>query len=160
MSKLDDGIRSGRRLIQLGVVLFLFGLLVGLAASNFGGKISLFAAPRAALSVHLIALTQGTFLAVIGLVWEKLDLKATVSRIAYWLLVYGFVAALIANLLAAIWGAGGAMLPNAVGHAQGTAYQEGIIAIGLRTAAVSQIGALLIIIWGLRRFANVESMRR
>ena len=45
-------------------------------------------------------------------------------------------------------------MPMAAGQARGSALQEGIIAVGLRTAAASQIIALLLISWGLR--AGVE----
>ena len=147
---------QGRRLVQLGMLLFFFGLLIGLAASNFGGAIHIFALPRAGLSAHLIALMQGTFLVVMGLLWPKLDLTRAASRIAFWLIIYGFLAAWIANVLAGVWGAGGAMLPNAAGQAHGSTLQEGNIAIGLRTGAVSQIAALLLILWGLRGFAGKE----
>ncbi|MEK6371689.1 MAG: hydrogenase [Acidobacteriota bacterium] len=154
MSDADWSVRQGRRLVQLGVLLFFCGLLIGLASSNFGGAVHVFAVPRAALSAHLIALMQGTFLGVVGLLWPRLDLNRAASRIAFWLIIYGFLAACLANLLAGVWGAGGSMLPNAAGQAHGSTLQEGIIAIGLRTGAVSQIAALLLILRGLRRFAD------
>lgn len=153
MNNSDWLFHQGRRLVQLGVLLFFFGLLVGLAASNFGGAVTLFAVPRLGLSAHLIALMQGSFLVILGLLWPKLNLNRAVSRIAFWLVVYGFLAGWLANVLAGVWGAGSAMLPNAAGQAHGSTLQEGIIAIGLRTAAVSQIAALLLVLWGLREFA-------
>ncbi len=159
MSNSDRSVLQGRRLVQLGVLLFFFGLLAGLAASNFGGAVHIFALPRAGLSAHLIALMQGTFLGVLGLLWPKLDLNRAGSRVAFWLIIYGFFGAWIANMLAGLWGAGGSMLPNAAGQAHGSTLQEGIIAIGLRTGAVSQIAALLLILWGLRGFAGKETER-
>ena len=157
MSTSDRSLRQGHRLIQLGMVMFLFSLLVGLAVSRFGRGVAIFAVPRLGLAAHLIGLMQGTFLVVAGSLWPKLKLSRATSRIAIWLLVYGFFAAWIVNLLAGVWGAGGAMLPNAAGQAQGTALQEGAIAIGLRTAAVSQIAALIMILWGLRGFSEADS---
>ena len=159
MNTSDWSLRQGRCLVQLGMLLFLLGLLLGLAASNFGGSVAIFAVPRAGLSAHLIALMQGTFLVVTGLLWPKLRLTRAASRIAFWLIIYGFFAALIANVMAGVWGAGGSMLPNAVGQAHGSTFQEGIIAIGLRTAALSQITALVLIVWGLRAF-SAESDKR
>ena len=53
-------------------------------------------------------------------------------------------------MLAAVWGAGSSMLPIAAGPARGSALQEGIIAVGLRTAAVSLIAAATLVLWGLR----------
>lgn len=153
MNNSDWLLHQGHRLVQLGVLLFFCGLLVGLGASNFGGAVTLFAIPRLGLSAHLIALMQGSFLVVLGLLWPRLDLNRTVTRIAFWLVVYGFLAGWLANLLAGMWGAGSAMLPNAGGQAHGSMLQEAIIATGLRSAAVSQIAALLLILWGLRGFS-------
>ena len=42
------------------------------------------------------------------------------------------------------------MLPLAAGQAHGTALQEGMIAIALRSAAAALIAVALLILWGLR----------
>ena len=68
--------------------------------------------------------------------------------------VYGCFAAWTANLLAAIWGAGNSLLPIAAGFAHGSVIQEGIIAMALRSAAVSLIALSLLILWGLRAFPS------
>lgn len=136
-------IRQGHRLIQVGVSLFLIALLTGLVVH----KMPL---PRLALSAHLLGVMQGTFLAVVGLLWPRLKLGRMSSKITFLLVVYGCLAAWFANLLGAIWAAGGSMVPFAAGDARGTALQEGIITVGLRTAAVSLILALLLLLWGLR----------
>ncbi|MBI3246107.1 MAG: hydrogenase [Deltaproteobacteria bacterium] len=143
MDTSDWPARQGHHLLQVGILLFLFALLVGLVIPKF-------AVPRLGLSVHLLGIMQGTFLAVLGLLWPKLKLTQVMSRVGFWLVVYGFFAAWTANVLAGVWGAGNSMLPLAAGQAQGSALQEGIIAIGLRTAAVSQITALILVLWGLR----------
>jgi hypothetical protein len=48
---------------------------------------------------------QGLFLAVTGLLWPRLKLAPAVMRLAFWLAVYGCLAPLTANLLAAMWAA-------------------------------------------------------
>lgn len=63
---------------------------------------------------------------------------------------YGCLAAWTANLSAAVWGAGNSMLPIAAGPAHGSLVQERIIAIALRSAAVSLIVAAVLVLWGLR----------
>jgi len=100
---------------------------------------------------------QGIFLMMIGLLWPKLKLPRAMSRIGFWAAVYGCFAAWAANLFAGISGAGNTMLPMAAGQAHGSALQETIIAIGLRTAAVSLIAVSLLILWGLRGFAVDQS---
>jgi hydroxylaminobenzene mutase len=125
------------------MLVFLIALLVGLAVPQF-------AVPRLGLSAHLIGIMQGLFLMVSGLLWPKLQLTRAMARAAFWLAVYGCFAAWTANVLAGVWGAGNSMLPIAAGAARGSTLQEGIIAIGLRTAAVSLISAAMLILWGLR----------
>jgi len=147
MDTSDRASRQGHHLLQGGILLFLFALLVGLVIPKF-------AVPRLGLSVHLLGIMQGTFLAVLGLLWSKLKFTRRISWVGFWLVLYGFFAAWIANVLAGVWGAGSSMLPMAAGQAQGSSLQEEIITIGLRTAAGSQITALLLILWGLRGFSE------
>jgi hydroxylaminobenzene mutase len=150
MDTSDQASRQGRHLLQGGILLFLFALLVGLLIPKF-------AVPRLGLSVHLLGIMQGTFLAVLGLLWPKLKLTYRMSWVGFWLILYGFLAAWIANVLAGVWGAGSSLLPMVAGQAQGSPLQEGIIMIGLRTAAMSQITALLVVLWGLRGFMEESS---
>jgi len=137
---------QGQRLLQAGILLFLFALLVGLAVPRF-------TVPRLGLSTHLLGIMQGIFLMVTGVLWPKLRLTPALFRVGSWLAVYGCFAAWTANLLAGVWGAGNPMLPLAAGQARGSALQEIIIATGLRTAAVSLIAVAILILWGLRSFA-------
>ena len=139
----DSRAREGQRLLRVGILLFLFALLVGLAVPRF-------AVPRLGLSTHLLGLMQGTFLLVAGSLWPKLTLTRAVSRAGSYLAVYGCIAAWTANLLGALWGAGNSMLPIAAGQARGSVVQERIIAAGLVTAAVSLIAMAMIMLWGLR----------
>ena len=129
------------------MLVFLIALLVGLAVPHF-------AVPRLGLSAHLIGIMQGLFLMVSGLLWPKLQLTRTMARSAFWLAVYGCFAAWTANVLAAVWGAGNATLTIAAGAARGSTLQEGIIAIVLRTAAVSLIAAAIMMLWGLRTYVD------
>jgi hydroxylaminobenzene mutase len=139
----------GHLLIQLGVSLFLIGLLIGLA-------VPFFAVPRLALSVHLLGLMQGLFLSVVGILWPRLKLTRATEAAAFWLLVYGCIAAWTSNLLGAIWGAGNSIVPIAAGAARGSEIQEMIIVIGLRSGGLALIAGTALLLWGLRG-ANPES---
>ena len=135
--------RDGHRLLQVGILLFLLALLVGLAVPRF-------AVPRLALSTHLLGIMQGTFLMVSGLLWPRLRLTRPLSRLGCGLAIYGCFAAWTANLCGAVWGAGSSMMPIAAGQARGSAIQEGAIRVGLMTGAASLIIAAILILWGLR----------
>jgi hydroxylaminobenzene mutase len=150
MDTSNGSLRQGHHLLQAGILLFLFALLVGLAVPKF-------AVPRLGLSAHLLGIMQGIFLMVTGLLWPKLKLTRAMSRVGFWLAVYGCFAAWTANVLAGVWGAGNSMLPMAAGQARGSALQETIIATGLRTAAVSLIAVAILILWGLRACAEEKS---
>jgi hydroxylaminobenzene mutase len=152
MSTSNWSLREGHRLLQVGMLLFLLALLVGLAVPRF-------AVPRLGLSAHLLGIMQGIFLMVIGVLWPRLRLTRAVSRLGCYLALYGCVAAWTANVLAGIWGAGNSMLPMAAGQARGNALQEGMIATGLITAALSLISAAIVILWGLRAFAGEQSVK-
>jgi len=146
----DESLRQGHRLLQAGMLLFLFALLVGLAVPRF-------AVPRLGLSAHLLGIMQGLFLMLTGVLWPQLRLTRATLRVGVWLAVYGCFAAWTANVLAGVWGAGNPMLPLAAGQARGSAFQEALIATGLRTAAVSLIAVAILILWGLRTFAAEKS---
>jgi len=136
--------RESQRLLQVGISLFLVAVLLGFAVSSL-------AVPRLALSAHLVGLLQGIFLVVLGLVWPRLSLTQAQRRLAFLLVTYQAVAAPLSNLLAAAWGAGNSVVPMAAGAAHGSAMQEMVINIGLRSAGAAVIVSLLLILWGLRR---------
>jgi len=130
-------------MLQLGVLLFLLGLLVG-------SVVPALAVPRLGLSAHLLGVTEGTFLIVIGLLWPRLNLGPRTSRVGFWLAVYGCFAVWAPAVLGGVWGAGNVMMPIAAGQARGTAVQEGIIMAGLVTGAVAMVAVCVLILWGLR----------
>lgn len=137
--------RQSAVLVRAGLVLFLCALLVGIAVPFFG-------VPRLGLSAHLLGLLQGIFLVLVGAIWQRLHLGRAAWP-AVGLLIYGCLAAFVANLLAGAWRAGAPLLPMAAGGAHGTAAQEAIIAVALRSSAVALISSLLLLIWGTRGFS-------
>jgi hydroxylaminobenzene mutase len=106
-------IQYSHRLIQLGFLLFLVGLLTGFV-------VPVLANPRMGLSSHLEGVLNGIFLIVLGLVWSRLDLGEVMKATTFWLSMYGTFANWAATLLAAIWGAGLSSMPIAAGIHQGT----------------------------------------
>jgi len=132
-----------RRLLRLGALLLLMGLLIGLA-------IPALAVPRLGVSAHLNAVVGAVFLFALGLLWPQLRLGARGSIVAFWLAPYSFFTASLTPLLGGIWGAGGAMLPIAGGTARGSAFQEGVIAVGLVSAGAAILVVCVLLLVGLR----------
>jgi hydroxylaminobenzene mutase len=147
--------RQGHRLLQIGIVLLLFSSLEGFA-------IPYFASPRLGLSAHTLSALQGVLLLALGLVWLRaLNLNATTSRIAFWLLVYSTFAILAAYVMAALWGAGNGTMPLAAGTAHGSAFQENAIKLVAYSSAPTGLISFALILWGLRanasRSAEIET---
>lgn len=134
--------RIAHRLLQLGVLLFLIGLLVGLAVPAFAN-------PRMGLASHMEGVMNGLFLVALGLVWPRLSLTAALQSVTFWLACYGTFANLVATFLAAAWGVG-AMMPIAGGR-PGAAVQEAVVSGLLVTLALADIAVCLLVLAGLRQ---------
>lgn len=135
--------RQGQRLLQVGIALFLFTSLEGFA-------IPYLAAPRLGLSVHTLSALQGVLLLALGLVWPRLNLGATTSRIAFWLLIYSAFAILAAYVMASAWGAGNETMRLAAGAAHGSSFQEAVIKGAAYSSAPTGLTSFALILWGLR----------
>lgn len=135
--------RQGHRMLQIGVALFAFSALEGFAIPSLP-------VPRLGLSVHTLSALQGVMLLGLGLLWPRLNLGATTSRIAFWTYIYSSFATLVPYAMAAVWGAGNSTMPLAAGAAHGSAFQEAIIKVVLYSAAPTFLVSVALIIWGLR----------
>jgi len=133
-----------RRFLQLGITLFLLGLLTGFlmpVAAN----------PRMLLSSHLEGVLNGLFLLLLGAVWHRFRLGPGTQRTLLWLAAYGTFANWATTLLAALWGAGASMMPLAGADHSGTSAQELLIAVGLVSLSLVMLSICPILLWGLRR---------
>lgn len=144
--------RAGRRLLQLGVTLFLLGLLTGFA-------IPLMSNPRMGLSSHLEGVLNGMFLVILGLLWDRLRLGTFARTTAVLLAIYGTFANWGATLLAAVWGAGETM-PIAGAGQRGTPLQEVLIAVALWSLSLCMVTVCGIVLFGLREEARETARRR
>jgi hydroxylaminobenzene mutase len=144
--------RQGHRLLQLGIVLVLYSSLGGFVIPYLGSQ-------RIGLSVHTLSASQGILLLTLGLLWPRLQLAVTTSRLAFWCLIYSTLAILMAYTIAAIWGVGldtirlMGELPH--GLSRGTAGQETFIAVLAYSSAPTGLAAFSLILWGLRSISRV-----
>lgn len=146
MNLVDLRARHGHRLLQLGMVLILYSSLDGFA-------IPLLRSQRIGLSVHTLSALQGVFLLAQGLLWPRLKLGATSSRIAFWCSIYATLAILAAYTMAAVWGVGNETirlmgeLPH--GLTRGTPFHESFIKVLAYSSAPTGLTAFGFILWGL-----------
>ncbi|MFZ5948273.1 MAG: hydrogenase [Stygiobacter sp.] len=129
-------------LMFLGVLLFLFGLIIGLF-------VPMMANPRMGLTAHLEGVMNGMFLVILGLIWNKLFINDKWLSITFWLTLYGSFANFSAVIIAAITGAG-KLMPIAGGK-EGTTFIEGLISFLLITLSLAMIFICIVVLLGLYR---------
>ncbi len=100
--------------------------------------------------MHTLGALQGVLLLALGAMWPRLNLGATTSRIAFWLLLYSTFAILAAYVMAAAVGAGNQTMPLAAGAAQGSTFQEAVIKGMAYSSAPTGLISFALILWGLR----------
>jgi hydroxylaminobenzene mutase len=135
--------RQGRRLLQLGMALFLF--------TSFEGFVfPALAVPNLGRSIHTLSAFSGVSFLAVGLMWPMLKFGTTTAKIAFWFLVYSAFATIAGFILAALWGAGGSIMPIAAEGARGSDFQEAVIQAVMYPAAPTGIVAFALILWGVR----------
>lgn len=137
---------KGRALLWHGVLLFLLGLLTGLATGAMTN-------PRMGLSAHLEGVMNGLFLMVLGLLWGRLRLPARWLTALFWLALYGTYVNWASTLAAAIFGTG-RMTPIAGAGYVAEAWQENLVSAGLYTLSVAMLAVCVIALVGLRPGAD------
>ena len=93
---------DAQQLLIAGTLLFLLGLLTGLALPLMRNK-------RMGLSAHLVGVQHGIVLWIVGLIQPRLPPGSGLDAWMGWTLVAGLYGLWLAMLLAAIWGAGRAL---------------------------------------------------
>ena len=138
----------GDWLIFLGILLFLFGLLIAFF-------IPLMVNSRMGLSAHLEGTMNGMFLVILGLIWSKILLKEKWLTTAFWLTIYGSFANFVAVAIAALTGAG-KMMPIAGGK-EGTPVIEGLISFLLISLSLAMVAVCSIVLTGLYKHIKHSS---
>lgn len=131
-------------LFTLGLVLFLLGLLTGLA-------IPILKNPRMGVSSHMVGMTNGPFLIIAGLLWPYLDLSHTWEVVTIVLLTYSGYANWLATQLGAFWGAGHNFAPGATGEHRSSPVKEKVVDLLLVTLAPVIIAATVLLLVGVLR---------
>jgi hydroxylaminobenzene mutase len=138
-----DAEATSRRLVSLGILLFLASLLEGLV-------IPVVTNPRMGLSAHTGGVMAGTFLAVVGLVWGRLRLSNVQGMAAASLAVYGCYGSTAGLVWAAVFGTSRSTPIAGAGYA-GSPWQETVANVILSSSAVAMVACCALLLWGLRR---------
>ena len=133
---------GNRQLMQLGMFLFLLGLLTGLAEETFTNV-------RMGLSAHLEGLMNGIFLVALGAIWNEVRLPSPAKAAAYWTALYGTYMNWLTTTLAAVFGTAVHTPIAAAGHS-GQIWQENLVNFGFLSVSASMIATSVLVLWGLR----------
>ena len=137
-----------RRLLVHGLVVFLLGLIVGLAIL---GPPGLFKSPRLALSSHLVGVAGGMFVIITGLMIDRPRFSPRERLVTYWLAVYGAYGNWGGSLLGAIFGTQTmTTIASAGAVASARAWQETLVGLILTTSGGATMAAGAMLLWGLR----------
>lgn len=131
-------------LLVLGLVLFLLGLLTGLAVPVLKN-------PRMGVASHMQGMTNGPFLLIVGVMWPHVDLPHALKIVTVVLVVYGAYANWLATQLGALWGAGHKFAPGATGEHRAGAGQERVVELLLVTLAPAMVLATGLLIVAVLR---------
>jgi len=134
---------QSHKLIYLGVILFLLGLIVGLI-------VPILANPRMGVSSHIEGVLNGMLLMILGLLWNRLFLSDKWLKITFWLAIYGSFMNWLGILIAAVFN-GGKMLGIMANGQEGSQIIEGIIGFSLVSLSLAMLLVSVIILFGLRK---------
>lgn len=135
-----------RGLMRHGMLLFIFGLLIGFVVPQFTN-------PRMGLTAHLEGVMNGTFLIALGAAWGEVHLATRTKVIAYWTALYGTYANWAATTLAAIFGTG-TLSPQTAPGRVALPWQETLVTVMLMSCGVAILTACVLSFWGLRAKAK------
>ena len=139
----------GRRLLWHGMLLFVLGLLAGLAGPHLRN-------PRMGLAAHLGGVTNGIFLLVLGLVWSRVVLSARQLGVAHGLMLFGTYGNWVVTLGAAVLGTS-SMTPLAGAGHGGTPWQERFATVGFVAVGTAMLVASGLVLLGLSRRRELRS---
>ena len=132
---------SNRHLMWHGMLLFLLGLITGLAEQQFANV-------RMGLSAHLEGLLNGIFLIALGAIWSEVRLLPWAKATAYGAVLYATYGNWLVTTLAAVFGTAADTPIASAGHS-GQPWQESLVAAGFLSVAVVIIACSLLVLWGL-----------
>lgn len=134
-------------LLWHGIFLCTLGFIAGLF-------LPLYANPRAGLATHLLGITQGLFLAVVGFIYPHLKLSFTLARVNFWMLLIGTYVGMADVFMGAAFGLTKVFMIAAKGFPPGSAWMENTVEIAVKGISILILLSCFIILYGLRRIKS------
>lgn len=131
-------------LLIAGTLLFLFGLLNGVAVPHLKN-------PRMGLSAHLVGVQHGIVLWVVGLIWPRLSPAPLWDTAMVWSLMIGLYGLWLAMLLATVWGASHSLPMAGAGHRSTPGREKVVSTLVYAPAALIIVGTVILLVRLLHR---------
>jgi hydroxylaminobenzene mutase len=136
-----------RSLLWHGIFLCTLGFIAGLF-------LPLYANPRAGLATHLLGITQGLFLAIVGLIYPHLKLSFTLARVNFWMLLISAYVGMVGEFMGAAFGLTKVFIITAQGFPPGSPWMENTVEIAIKGISTFILLSCFIILYGLRRIKS------
>jgi (hydroxyamino)benzene mutase len=136
-----------RRFLWHGIFICTLGFIIGLF-------IPLYANPRAGLAAHTLGITEGIFLAIIGLVYPQLKLSFSLAQTSFWMLIISVYVGLLGQFLSAAFGLKKILVITGTGMSEGDFWIETGVEIATKGISVLLLIACAIVLFGLRKTEN------
>jgi (hydroxyamino)benzene mutase len=150
-SQLMDSIQSEnfkRRLLWHGLFLCTLGFIVGFF-------IPLYANPRAGLATHLLGITEGLFIAVIGFCYPQLKLPYWVAIANFWMLLFSAYIGIVGEFLGATFGLTRVFIITAIGFKETIPWLETVVEVSIKGISSFIILSCFIVLYGLRKDSSL-----
>jgi hydroxylaminobenzene mutase len=138
-----------RQLLWHGIFICTLAFIIGLF-------IPLYANPRAGLAAHVLGITEGMFLAIIGFVYPQLKLSFFLAQSNFWMLIISAYVGLLGQFLSAAFGLKRILVITGAGMAEGNVWMETSVEIATKGISVLLIAACAIVLFGLREGEKAE----
>jgi (hydroxyamino)benzene mutase len=136
-----------RRLLWHGIFLCTLAFIIGLF-------IPLYANPRAGLAAHVLGITEGMFLAIVGFVYPQLKLPFSLAQTSFWMLIISAYVGLLGQFLSSAFGLKRILVITGTGTAEGNFWMETSVEIATKGISVLLLIACAIVLFGLRKTEN------
>ncbi len=132
-----------RRLLWHGIFICTLAFIIGLF-------IPLYANPRAGLAAHVLGITEGMFLAIIGFAYPQLKLSFFFARSSFWMLIISAYVGLFGQFLSSAFGLKRILVITGEGMNEGNLWMETSLEVATKAISISLLVACAIVLFGLR----------
>ncbi len=121
--------------------------------------VDLFTNPRLALAGHLVGVTTGMFLLLLGLMVDKVEMSTRALTVAFWSALYGAYGNWAGTVFGAVFGTRAMTAVAGAGHA-GLPWQETTVSVVLITSGGTMVVACVLFLTRLTKYQQHKEVAK